>query len=128
VEDGDVFMEAIVHRNLWVVVKAIGGIGVAVFIALEVLFGELASGVERKTGDWYANKLSDVNSLLTDRRALLRDQKLQAKIADTLREVAPGWNDEWLTVKVGPKHSSLASRRSMELQRATVKRVLTQPR
>jgi hypothetical protein len=43
----DVFMEAIRHPTLWTVVKALGGIGVAAFIATQVLFGELADGGTR---------------------------------------------------------------------------------
>jgi hypothetical protein len=44
----------VVHPNTREGIKAIGGIGVAAFIAFEILFGRLSSNADKFARDWYA--------------------------------------------------------------------------
>ena len=55
VEDFDI-LPMVIHPSTREGIKAIGGIGVAVFIALEVMFGRFSSNADKFARDWYAGE------------------------------------------------------------------------
>jgi hypothetical protein len=60
-ENWDDFGMFYAHRNWFYGRVAVGGVVVAVGIALEILFSSRSSSAERKIRDWYAVKVAELN-------------------------------------------------------------------
>jgi hypothetical protein len=85
-ENWDDFGMFYAHPNWAVGRVAIGGVVVAVGIALEILFSSRASSAERKIRDWYAIKVAEINLRVALAEQAAADANLaRAKIEQRMR-------------------------------------------